>query len=129
MSQTTDFIPFGRPSIGAEEEAAVLEVLRSGWLTTGKVAKAFEEEFASFVGSRHALAVNSATAGLHLALDAVGVGPGDLVATTPYTFTSTAAVARYLGAEIHFCDISGDDTTSTPPPSPSCSAGSLPSRR
>lgn len=109
MSPSTDFIPFAKPSIGAEEEGAVLAVLRSGWLTTGKVARAFEEEFAAFVGVRHALAVNSATSGLHLALEAIGIGPGDLVATSPYTFTSTAAVARHLGAEIRFCDISTDD--------------------
>jgi dTDP-4-amino-4,6-dideoxygalactose transaminase len=109
MSRNTDFIPFARPSIGPEEEAAVLEVLRSGWLTTGKVARAFEEEFASFVGARRALAVNSATSGLHLALEALGVGPGAKVATSPYTFASSAAVARHLGAEVAFCDISKDD--------------------
>src|SRR5512142_1744770 len=109
MSQSTDFVPFARPSIGVEEEAAVLEVLRSGWLTTGKIARAFEEEFSSFVGARHALAVNSATSGLHLALEALGVGPGDTVVTSPYTFPSTAAVARHLGAELQFCDIAVED--------------------
>jgi dTDP-4-amino-4,6-dideoxygalactose transaminase len=109
MSQSTDFVPFARPSLGEEEEEAVLEVLRSGWLTTGKVAKAFEEEFASFVGAKRALAVNSATSGLHLALEALGVGQGDLVATSPYTFTSTASVARHLGAEVAFCDVSKAD--------------------
>ncbi len=109
MKASTDFVPFALPSIGKEEEDAVLEVMRSGWLTTGKVALAFESEFASFVGSPFALAVNSATSGLHLALEALGVGQGDLVATSPYTFTSSAAVARHLGAEIRFCDISEDD--------------------
>jgi dTDP-4-amino-4,6-dideoxygalactose transaminase len=109
MNPSTEFIPFALPSIGAEEEEAVISVLRSGWLTTGKVARAFEEEFAAFVGSPHALAVNSATSGLHLALEAIGVGPGDLVVTTPYTFTSTAAVVRHLGAELLFCDISPSD--------------------
>ncbi len=109
MSQNTDFVPFAKPSLGLEEENAVLEVLRSGWLTTGKIAKAFEEEFAAFVGARAALAVNSATSGLHLALEALGVGPGDLVVTSPYTFTSTASVARHLGAEVAFCDIGADD--------------------
>lgn len=109
MSRNTDFVPFARPSLGPEEESAVLEVLRSGWLTTGKVAKAFEEEFASFVGARRALAVNSATSGLHLALEALGVGQGDLVATSPYTFVSTASVARHLGAEVAFCDIAAED--------------------
>jgi dTDP-4-amino-4,6-dideoxygalactose transaminase len=109
MKANTDFVPFALPSIGVEEEKAVLEVLRSGWLTTGKVARAFEEEFASFVGAKRALAVNSATSGLHLALDALGVGPGTKVAMSPYTFTSDAAVVRQLGGEVVFCDISKDD--------------------
>ncbi|MEI6876110.1 MAG: aminotransferase class I/II-fold pyridoxal phosphate-dependent enzyme, partial [Spirochaetota bacterium] len=109
MNPNTDFVPFALPALGKEEEDAVLEVLRSGWLTTGKVARAFESEFAAFVGASRALAVNSATSGLHLALEAVGVGPGDIVVTTPYTFTSTAAVARHLGAELRFCDIAKED--------------------
>ncbi len=109
MNPSTDFVPFARPSLGPEEEEAVLAVMRSGWLTTGKVTKAFEEEFAAYVGSSRALAVNSATSGLHLALEALGVGPGDLVVTSPYTFTSSAAVARHLGAEVLFCDISAED--------------------
>lgn len=109
MSPSTEFVPFALPSIGREEEEAVLAVLRSGWLTTGKVARAFEEEFAAFVGSTHALAVNSATSGLHLALEALGVGPGDTVITSPYTFTSTAAVVRHLGAEVRFCDVGKED--------------------
>jgi dTDP-4-amino-4,6-dideoxygalactose transaminase len=109
MNLNTDFVPFALPSIGAEEERAVLEVLRSGWLTTGKVAGAFEEEFASFVGVDRALAVNSATSGLHLILEAFGVGPGDKVAMSPYTFASDAAVVRQLGAEVAFCDISRAD--------------------
>jgi len=105
MSPNTDFLPFARPSIGIEEEEAVLRVLRSGWLTTGSEALAFEKEFAAFVGVPHALAVNSATSGLHLALEALGIGPGDVVVTSPYTFTSTAAVVRHLGAEVAFCDV------------------------
>ena len=105
MNRNTDFIPFALPDIGREEEEAVIRVLRSGWLTTGKEAKAFEEEFGRFVGSPHALAVNSATSGLHLALEALGVGPGDRVITTPYTFTASAEVVRYLGAEPEFVDI------------------------
>lgn len=92
-------IPFHMPSIGPEEEAAVLSVLRSGWLTTGVHAKAFEEEFASFVGAKHALAVNSATSALHLGLDAARVGPGDRVIVPTMTFTATAEVVRYVGAE------------------------------
>ena len=105
MNPNTDFVPFALPSLGREEEEAVLAVLRSAWLTTGAVALEFEREFAAFVGAEHALAVNSATSGLHLALEALGVGPGDRVVTSPYTFASTAAVARHLGAEVTFCDV------------------------
>lgn len=108
MSPNTDFIPFSRPDIGPEEEAAALRVLRSGWLTTAGETRAFEEEFAAAMGTRHALAVSSATAGLHLALEAVGVGPGDLVAMSPYTFAATAEVVRYLGAHPLFVDIAED---------------------
>ncbi len=105
MSPSTEFIPFARPTLGTEEEQAAVEVIRSGWLTTGPQAARFEEEFAAYVGARHALAVNSATAGLHLALEALGVRQGDVVATTPYTFTATAEVIRYLGADPLFVDI------------------------
>jgi dTDP-4-amino-4,6-dideoxygalactose transaminase len=105
MSPNTDFIPFARPLLGPEEEEAAIRVMRSGWMTTGAEALAFEREFAAFVGSPRALAVNSATSGLHLALEALGVGPGDTVITSPYTFTSSAAVARHLGAELRFCDV------------------------
>jgi dTDP-4-amino-4,6-dideoxygalactose transaminase len=98
-------IPFARPSIGPEEEAGVLAVLRSGWLTTGPVTARFEEAFARAVGMPHALALNSATAGLHLALEALAAGPGSLVLTSPYTFAATAEVARYLGADPRFVDV------------------------
>jgi dTDP-4-amino-4,6-dideoxygalactose transaminase len=99
------FIPFFRPSLGVEEEEAVVSVLRSGWLTTGEVTARFEREFAAVTGARHALAVNSATAGLHLALEALGVGNADAVITSPYTFAATAEVIRYLGADPLFVDI------------------------
>ncbi|NBF41726.1 MAG: aminotransferase class I/II-fold pyridoxal phosphate-dependent enzyme [Spirochaetes bacterium] len=108
MSRSTDFVPFSKPDIGPAEEAAALRVLRSGWLTTAGEARAFEAEFAEAVGKPHALAVSSATAGLHLALEAVGVGPGDLVAMSPYTFAATAEVVRYLGAHPLFVDIEED---------------------
>ena len=102
-------IPFARPFIGKEEEDAVLRVLRSGWLTTGAEALAFEKEFAGFFashtkGTLHCLAVNSATSGLHLALEACGVGQGDAVLVPSLTFTATAEVARYLGADPVFVD-------------------------
>ena len=91
-------IPFARPSIGPEEENAVLAVLRSGWLTTGKITHQFETEFSSFIGASHALAVCSATAGLHLAVEALGIGPDDQIITSPYTFATAAEVAHYVGA-------------------------------
>ncbi|RKX94265.1 MAG: UDP-4-amino-4,6-dideoxy-N-acetyl-beta-L-altrosamine transaminase [Spirochaetes bacterium] len=105
MNLKSEPIPFALPSIGKEEEEAVLRVLRSGWLTTGAEAREFEKEFSSYVGSRHSLAVNSATAGLHLCLEGLGVKKGDRVITTPYTFTATAEVIRYLGADPLFVDI------------------------
>lgn len=101
-----NFIPFALPDIGEEEIAEVVDSLRSGWLTTGPKTLRFEREFAGFIGSGvQALAVNSATAGLHLVLEAFGIGPGDEVITTPYTFTATAGVVRHLGADPVFVDI------------------------
>ncbi len=91
------FLPFALPLIGEEEIAGVVMCLRSGWLTTGQKVREFEQEFATWAGSKHAIAVNSATSGLHLALEALGVGPGDEVITTPMTFTATAAVVEHLG--------------------------------
>jgi dTDP-4-amino-4,6-dideoxygalactose transaminase len=109
-----DIVPFAFPFIGEAEETACLRVLRSGWLTTGAEALAFEDEFAAFLNKAHesrdkppvhCLAVNSATAGLHLALEALGVKGGDIVFTPSYTFASTAEVVRYLGAEPVFVDV------------------------
>ena len=102
------FLPFALPLIGEDEITEVVDTLRSGWLTTGKKTQVFEEDFARFVNASYALGVNSATSGLHLALEAVGVGPGDLVITTPYTFTATAEVIRYLGADPLLVDIDPD---------------------
>lgn len=102
------FLPFALPAIGDEEAADVVEALLSGWLTTGPRTKRFEEEFADYVGADHAIAVSSATAGLHLALAALGVGPGDEVITTPLTFCATANVAVHLGATPVFADIGPD---------------------
>lgn len=101
------FLPFALPEIGAEEIAEVVDTLRSGWVTTGPKAKRFEADFAAFLGDAglHCIAVNSATAGLHLALEALGIGPGDEVITTTHTFTATAEVVRYLGADVKLVDI------------------------
>jgi dTDP-4-amino-4,6-dideoxygalactose transaminase len=99
-----EFLPFAAPLLGDEEIDEVVHCLRSGWLTTGMKVKQFEREFAEFIGAKHALAVNSCTAALHLALEAVGVGPGDEVITTPMTFTATAAVIEHLGARPVFAD-------------------------
>lgn len=107
-------IPFARPSITNAEKEAVNRVLDSGWLTTGAEAARFEEEFAEAVGARYALSCASATAGLHLALEAAGVGRGDRVAVTPYTFAATAEVVRYLDADPVFVDIKPDSPNMSP---------------
>ena len=102
-----NFLPFALPDIGDEEIAEVVDSLRSGWITTGPKARRFEHDFAAFLGDAdlHCIAVNSATAGLHLALEALGIGPGDEVITTTHTFTATAEVVRYLGADVKLVDI------------------------
>ena len=107
MHDTTP-IPFHRPSIGEAEVEAAAEVLRSGWLTTGARAHAFEAAFAERLGVRHALAVNSATAALHLALEAAGIGPGDEVIVPTYTFTACGEVCAYLGARPVLVDVGED---------------------
>ncbi len=109
------FLPFARPSIGDDEIAEVVDALRNGWVTTGPKTKRFESDFAAYLMQPGAapsaataiecVAVNSATAGLHLALEALGIGPGDEVITTTHTFTATAEVARYLGADVKLVDI------------------------
>lgn len=105
-----DFIPYALPDVGEEEIDAVARVMRSGWLTTGPETAAFEEEFASYLGGGvTALAVNSATSGLHLALEALGIGPGDEVIAPTLTFTATVEVVRYLGADAVLVDV--DPTT------------------
>ena len=104
------FLPFALPDIGEEEIAEVVDTLRSGWITTGPKARRFELAFAEFLNPHgdaqiECIAVNSATAGLHLALEALGIGPGDEVITTTHTFTATAEVVRYLGADVVLVDI------------------------
>ncbi len=105
--QALPFLPFALPEIGEEEIAEVVDTLRSGWVTTGPKARKFEQAFGTFLGdeSLQCIAVNSATAGLHLALEALGIGPGDEVITTTHTFTATAEVVRYLGADVKLVDI------------------------
>lgn len=100
------FIPFAVPDITDAEVTAAAEAVRSGWLTTGPQTAAFEKEFADFIGAGvEAVAVNSATAGLHLALEALGVGPGDEVIVPTWTFTASAEVVRYLGADPILVDV------------------------
>jgi dTDP-4-amino-4,6-dideoxygalactose transaminase len=109
----TRTIPFALPSIGDKEIAEVVDSLRSGWITTGPKVKRFESDFAEYVDSRHAIAVNSCTAGLHIALTALGVGPGDEVIVPTLTFCSTANVAVHLGARPVLVDV-GEDFNVTP---------------
>jgi dTDP-4-amino-4,6-dideoxygalactose transaminase len=102
-------VPLADVALGKEEEDAVLEVLRSGWLTMGAVTQAFEQELAAFVGARHAFAVNNGTAALHLACLAVGLGKGDEAIVPSLTFVATANAVRYTGAEVVFADIESED--------------------
>jgi dTDP-4-amino-4,6-dideoxygalactose transaminase len=127
-SLPTGFIAFARPSIGEAEIAEVVDTLRAGWITTGPKVRRFEERFAAWLaapgidgvvgegvaddvgrrvegGGLECVAVSSATAGLHLALEGLGIGPGDEVITTTHTFTATAEVVRYLGADVKLVDI------------------------
>ncbi len=109
-----DFIPFARPDITQAEIDAVVETLRSLWITTGPRARQFEEEFAARIGSRHAVAVSSCTAGLHLSLKTAGVGAGDEVITTPYTFTASAAAILHAGARPVLADVERDTANLDP---------------
>ena len=102
------FLPYHQPLLGPEEEASVIETLRSGWMTTGPKTRAFEQQLADYVGAQYCVAVNSCTAALHLALEAVGVGPGDEVITSPITFASTANVIVHQGATPVFVDVEPD---------------------
>ena len=107
------FIPFHRPSIGDEEIGEVVNTLRSGWLTTGPQTARFEREFREYVGAPHAIALNSATAALHLALAALKIGPGAEVITSPMTFCATVQTILHVGAVPILADI-GPDGNITP---------------
>ncbi|HEX3232622.1 MAG TPA: DegT/DnrJ/EryC1/StrS aminotransferase family protein [Gemmatimonadales bacterium] len=108
------FLPFAAPDITEAEIDAVTAVLRSGWITTGAEVRAFEGEFAEYVGARYAVAVNSCTAALHLGLEALGIRAGDEVLTSTLTFTATAEVAEYLGARARFLDVEPDTLNLSP---------------
>ena len=102
------FLPYHQPLIDADDERAVVETLRSGWLTTGARTKGFEKDLAAYTGAAYCVGLNSCTAALHLALEAVGVGPGDEVITSPITFASTANVIVHRGARPVFVDVDPD---------------------
>jgi dTDP-4-amino-4,6-dideoxygalactose transaminase len=109
---TAPFLPFALPDIDEAEIEAVVACLRSGWVTTGPVTRQFEQDFNAYLGGGlHAISVNSATAGLHLALESLGIGPGDDVIVPTLTFTATAEVVRYLGARPVFVDVEPDRMT------------------
>jgi dTDP-4-amino-4,6-dideoxygalactose transaminase len=116
---TRPFLPFAVPDIGEGEIAEVVDALRSGWITTGPKTKQFEQDFAAYISCGQtvpvqAIAVSSATAGLHLALEALGVGPGDEVIVPTHTFTATAEVVRYLGADVVLVDVDRDTLNMDP---------------
>ncbi|WCG84226.1 UDP-4-amino-4-deoxy-L-arabinose aminotransferase [Pectobacterium sp. A5351] len=101
----TDFLPFSRPNMGEEEIAAVAEVLRSGWITTGPKCQQLEQAFCQQIGCRQAIAVSSATGGMHVTLMALGIGPGDEVITPSQTWVSTVNIITLLGAEPVMVDV------------------------
>src|SRR5262245_35643817 len=108
MPMRSEFIPFHRPAIDENEIESVVETLKSGWLTTGPKVKTFEEDFARYVASKHAVAVNSGTAALHLALDAIGIKEGDDVILPTMTFAATAEVVLYFKANPVLVDCQRD---------------------
>jgi dTDP-4-amino-4,6-dideoxygalactose transaminase len=113
-SKRASFLGFQPPAVGDEEVAAVADTIRSGWLTTGPRAEELERRFADYVGAAHALAVSSGTAAMHLALVALGIGPGDEVITTPITWPATANVIVHAGATPVFADVRDSDLNIDP---------------
>jgi dTDP-4-amino-4,6-dideoxygalactose transaminase len=114
VAESGDRIPFARPSITDREKQAVLEVLDSGWLTTGERTRRFEQAFAEATGARHAVAMASCTAALHLALEGLGVGPGDEVIVPTWTFAACAEVVVYQGARPVLVDIDARSLNADP---------------
>jgi len=113
-SRRTTFLSFQPPAVGEDEIEAVAETIRSGWLTTGPRTAELEERFAAYTGAKHAIALSSGTAALHLSLLALGVGPGDEVITTPITWPATANVIVHAGATPVFVDVKDDDLNIDP---------------
>jgi dTDP-4-amino-4,6-dideoxygalactose transaminase len=109
-----DFLPFALPDLDHEEFKEIEETLKSGWVTTGPKTKKFEAEFGAVVGAKHAIAVNSCTAAMHLALEAIGLKRGDEVITTPYTFAATSEVIRYFDAKPVFIDVDRETCNMNP---------------
>jgi perosamine synthetase len=114
QAQHRQVVPFHKADIGEEEATAAADVIRSGWLTTGPKTFEFEQQFACFVGAKHAIAVNSCTAALHLALEAAGIQRGEEVLVPSITFTATAEVVTYLGARPVIVDVEPDTLTISP---------------
>jgi UDP-4-amino-4-deoxy-L-arabinose-oxoglutarate aminotransferase len=109
-----DFLPFSRPSFGDEELAAVKAVFDSGWITTGAKCAELEQAFVQMTGNQHAIAVSSATAGMHVTLMAMGIGPGDEVITPSMTWVSTLNLITLLGATPVMIDVDPDNLMVTP---------------
>lgn len=109
-----DFLPYGRHVVDEDDIAAVANVLRGDWLTTGPAVEAFERKLADRVGARYAVACSSGTAGLHLAMLAAGIGQGDVAVVPTLTFLATANAARYVGAEVCFADVDQESGLITP---------------
>ncbi len=110
----SDFLPFSRPAMGEAELAAVRDVMNSGWITTGPKNQLLEEAFCQLTGNQHAIAVSSATAGMHVTLMALGIGPGDEVITPSLTWVSTLNMIALLGAEPVMIDVDRDTLMVTP---------------
>ena len=108
MNERSSFLPYSRPDFDGSELRYIMQALDSGWVTTGPLTRQFEQDFAAHVGARCAVALNSCTAALHLALEAIGLESGDEVITSPYTFAATAEVIRYFGAHPRFVDVQPD---------------------